>query len=600
MRPLHLKEIAEVVAIDISENPKFDPQRRLPDPEDVVEICSSLITVTDHISDDDDFNHLYSETYGAYVELAHFSVKEYLISDIISQGKAVKFSLDETDCHVALTKDCLAYLFHFDGLGSLTYYAFAEYPLAQYAALYLPEHTRIAETNENAICQDLFMTKGEAFRNWVRLHDLLCPIGSDLVKIPRSTNFPIHYAWSAGLSESVRECVNKGIIFNAQDEEYGNDLIAGSYLGNIDLVKVLLDEKFYLDTTSSFYDVALRSASLRGHTEIVEMLLKRRPAENEQVILALLRAVEERDEGEAQSLIENGADITRRDYANVDPLELALRYHLRKVSGLILDKRVVVEGEEYTRALVTASKRGYYQMVQMLVDRGAVIDAEVMKAAIDGKTLQVLLDCGGNLDLRDAQGRGLCHRAASQRSAANLRMIVERGADLTVTDKQGRTCLHHASTNHFTDATVDWLLDEGFDANTTDRDGWTPLHWAAKSGDFRKFAILQAAGAKVCRENIMGWTPEDVALFQGLHSDLWKTSTAWKSKSKRSIVNLEDELDTANPKAIVRDVQGLLLLGNSSYCWICDGCNIVSRSLIAPRINCRDKYRIYEERGIRV
>ena len=45
-RPMHLKEICEVVAIDVNENPQFDPQRRLRDPQDVVEICSSLITVT--------------------------------------------------------------------------------------------------------------------------------------------------------------------------------------------------------------------------------------------------------------------------------------------------------------------------------------------------------------------------------------------------------------------------------------------------------------------------------------------------------------------------------------------------------------------------
>ena len=63
MRPLHLKEIAEVVAIDINDHPKFDPQRRLLDPEDVVEICSSLITVTYKVLDDNELTFLYPKSH---------------------------------------------------------------------------------------------------------------------------------------------------------------------------------------------------------------------------------------------------------------------------------------------------------------------------------------------------------------------------------------------------------------------------------------------------------------------------------------------------------------------------------------------------------
>ena len=599
MRPLHLKEIAEVVAIDVNDHPKFDPQRRLPDPEDVVEICSSLITVTDHMSDDDDFNYLYSETYGPYVALAHFSVKEYLASDIIRQGKAARFNLDEDDCHVTLTKDCLAYLFHFDELGSLTSDIFAEYSLAQYAAMYLSDHSRVAVKKDNAICHDLFLTKDEAFRNWVRLHDLLFPIGPDLLRFPRSTNFPIHYAWEAGLSESVRAFVNNGANFNAQDEEYGNDLIASSYVGNTDLVKFLLDERFHLDTTSSYYDVSLRSASFRGHIEIVQIILMRRPAENEPANLEWLWATRNYDEGQAQSLIENGADITRSDHANVHPLEFALQYGLHEVVDLILGKHVNVGGEGYTRALVTASSKGHHQMVQILLDRGAVIDAEVMKAAMDGETLQLILDRGGNPGLRDAQGRALCHHAAYQSSIAKLELLAELGLDLTVIDKQGRTCLHHAVTGRFSSAALFWLLDKGLDVNITDRDGWTPLHWAAKCGNAYMIEALEEAGAKFCRENIRGWTPKNVASFHG-HTGLWETGTVSKSESKRSTPNLEDESRTANPGANARGIGGLLLLGNSPYYWRCDGCDMVSRFLPAPRINYSDECRISAERGIRV
>lgn len=325
MRPLHLREIAEVVAIDINDQPKFDPQRRLPDPEDVLEICSSLITVTDNALDDDELTFLYPKSYRSYVALAHFSVKEYLTSDIIRQGRAAKFHLDETDCHVALIKDCLAYLCHFDKLGSLTSDVFAEYPLAQYAAMHLPRHARVAEKKDKEICQDLFLTNGEAFRNWVRLHDLLYPIALDYLRYPRPRTFPIHCEWEAGLCESVRVFVNKGPKVDAQ-QEYGNALIASSYIGNTDLVKLLLDERFHPDTTSSFYGIALRSASSRGHTETVQILLERGPAENERASLALRSMIENYDEEEGRCLIEDRADITWADYANIGVPELALQF----------------------------------------------------------------------------------------------------------------------------------------------------------------------------------------------------------------------------------------------------------------------------------
>ena len=42
-RPLKLDEVAEAVAVDC-DNKIFDPENRLPDHHDILEICSSLVT----------------------------------------------------------------------------------------------------------------------------------------------------------------------------------------------------------------------------------------------------------------------------------------------------------------------------------------------------------------------------------------------------------------------------------------------------------------------------------------------------------------------------------------------------------------------------
>lgn len=109
------------------------------------------------------------EYYGSFIILAHFSVKEYLTSDITRQGQAVKYSLQDIDCHVTLAKDCLAYLLHLDEVGSLPSGVFIEYPLALYVIENWFKHARMAQKRGYKLCQDFFLTKGEAFNNWIRL-----------------------------------------------------------------------------------------------------------------------------------------------------------------------------------------------------------------------------------------------------------------------------------------------------------------------------------------------------------------------------------------------------------------------------------------------
>ena len=130
-RPLTLHEVAELIAVDISQDQPFDFDKRTPYAEDVLEICGGLVTCTDtdgndvdprdkaesdksdndgsnndasegdesnadndgvenaesdngDIEDDDDDGKdedtSHPRTSQRIVRLAHFSVKEYLIS----------------------------------------------------------------------------------------------------------------------------------------------------------------------------------------------------------------------------------------------------------------------------------------------------------------------------------------------------------------------------------------------------------------------------------------------------------------------------------------------------------------------------------------
>ena len=740
MRPLHLEEISEVVAIDVNDTPQFDPDRRLPDPRDVVEICSTLITVTPRLSDNAEFDDAEFDDLelsnlevgdselgksnpkfsGFFVILAHFSVKEYLTSDIIRQGQAVGYSLQKIDCQISLAKDCLAYLLHFDEMGSLPTEVFAKYPLARYAAENWTSHARVAEKKDNKLCQDFFLTKGKAFLNWIRLYSPDYPAGSNLSRSPAGIASPLYYASLTGLLESATMLIDKGVDINAQggthgsvllaassrgydevvqmllengadvnaqgglygnalieassmgydkivqmllengadvnaqdeggnyksaliaassrgyDEVvqmllengadvnaqgglYGNALIIASSLGYNKIVQMLLENGANVDAQDGLYGNALIIASSMGYDEIVQMLLENGADVNAQLNSspenALLAAIEGDNEDIARLLIENGADITGRarngNGTVPSPLEAASYRGFQRVVELILDKGVNVEvqGEDYSRALAEAAREGQQEICQILLGKRAVINAQVMTAARNGRSieiLQILLDHGGDLgdlSLQDAQGRALCHDASVGHSTIkSFEILLKLGSDLRVTDKQGRTCLHHAASSEYSKNIVIWLLKEGFDPNLPDRDGWTPLHWAAKcGGDAETIEILEDAGAKFSVEKIMGWTPDDVAVFHN-HEVTWsKSNTAIGCDIKRLKRALEDGRSTASREADARGLEGQVFPGIfhrlDDTCIICDGCDLVSGFLSALISTYTDKSRKFVDQG---
>ncbi|RII22710.1 hypothetical protein CUC08_Gglean013428 [Alternaria sp. MG1] len=79
-RPLSVEEVAEVVAIDVARDPAFDRDEVLEHPLEVLDICSSLVTITTNEVD------RRSGSAQRIVALAHYSVQEYLVSDRIRQG----------------------------------------------------------------------------------------------------------------------------------------------------------------------------------------------------------------------------------------------------------------------------------------------------------------------------------------------------------------------------------------------------------------------------------------------------------------------------------------------------------------------------------
>lgn len=111
------------------------------------------------------------------LKLAHFSVKEYLVSEQILSGAAANFRTTAQLSHSIIAQTCLAYLLHFNRPDSITRVNLASFPLAQYAAELWVFHFHSASSNQGsaAVIQKLLLRLFEPFPscvmvNWLRLH----------------------------------------------------------------------------------------------------------------------------------------------------------------------------------------------------------------------------------------------------------------------------------------------------------------------------------------------------------------------------------------------------------------------------------------------
>src|SRR2546423_2032043 len=200
-RPLRVDEIAEIVAIDVKGNHSFDPDQILEDPLDVLKICSSLVTLAAENGSDFEDNEAgsvdgdngseYDTTYSSNITdarkrgcskptqkkvvFAHYSVKEYLISDRIQRNRAERYSIQHVASNDLIAQCCLIYLLQFQDPVLFCEETIRKSKLARYSAEFWTRHAQAARQGTealNRLIMELFLLPGSAHLNSVRIHDV--------------------------------------------------------------------------------------------------------------------------------------------------------------------------------------------------------------------------------------------------------------------------------------------------------------------------------------------------------------------------------------------------------------------------------------------
>jgi ankyrin repeat protein len=143
----------------------------------------------------------------------------------------------------------------------------------------------------------------------------------------------------------------------------------------------------------------------------------------------------------------------------------------------------------------------------------------------DLERINVLLDFGADVDVRDAGGHNALYRAANGRGResdgrAVIDVLIQHGADINqVSGVGGMTPLHMAA-RRGTVGIAEALLDAGADIEAQDKNGETPLRRAVNCGQEQLVRLLLSRGADPRSTDRHGRTPIDAARSEKLRKEL--------------------------------------------------------------------------------
>lgn len=385
------------------------------------------------------------------IRLAHFSVKEYLLSGRIPHQLCGEFNLRKTAAREILAQSCLVYLSHYSRSEEKCASAadFATFPLLRHAALHWPGYVDpdMAEPLRHEL---QFLQDDRARTAWVRV-----------------------------LTS------NQGVWDQTQKPKYmyGTALYFASSLGHQACVQWLLKQEVDVNALAGPYNTALQVAAANGRQTIVDMLLKHGAKPNAlrklslaYTVTALCAAGTHGHHGIVLSLLSRGAspNIDSEEPFRDRPLYAASENGHTDIVASLLKAGAEVNhyGGHRGTAIRIAAEKGFEPIVELLLRTGSSID--------DADDVHLLTPLMASLD------------AGHVRVAKRL---IESEAIVTAADIHGVTALERVAEDGHVDL-LELMLKVGLGVNWP-RAKFSALLEAIRYGYLDCVRILIKYGASV-------------------------------------------------------------------------------------------------------
>lgn len=501
---LKLEQLAEIFMLCPKDGLPTDESDHFFDAKDVLKFLSGLIV------DFEVARNRHTQDTCTYVRLAHFSVKEYLISSRICEGPAKAFAFSEAEAHLYIAHCCLAYHLQRSAMAG---YGPGDRHLSEYAAIQWPLHLEMvpraswpAEVIQAA--RQALAIRSPSLDHQLRdkwppesmilyhddksIHLRLRPqcytarFGfTQLTEmlLSRETavnqyltqgdlNAALHDAAYGGSTEAVQLCLRKGADVNSKSEIFGDALQAAAFHGHIEIVNLLLDSHADINAQRGGWGSPLQAAAEASQLDVLKLLVSRGakidlPSNESGCVLT--SAVPELNRFSSFEcllyLLEDGADINRRGGGihgtALHKAAMNLRmYDAKRLFHLLLERGADVNiwGGEYGYPLQAACASGGTEEVQLLLDRGADVNAR-----------------GGKCD---SALKAACRCPDQKEAKRIIELLIDRGADVNEEGGYFGTPLQAACSKGKFEPIVHLLLDKGADVNIRGGEYGSPLNAA--------------------------------------------------------------------------------------------------------------------------